>query len=84
MVNCKYLNYIILFVLFFQKRYCTKYDIGDVFKDYFEYFSEFELFTTELTNILFLDCILRSFSVLPLDEFDKLDEVPGETYFCRA
>lgn len=65
-------------------RYCTKHDISENYKDFFEYFSEYELFFTELTNIVFIDCLLREFTVLPLEEFDKLYEVPQDTYFCRA
>lgn len=68
----------------FENRYCNKQDIAEQYKEYFEYFSEYELFLTELTNILFMDCITRSFTVLALEEFDKLDEVPLDTYFCRG
>ena len=71
-------------IIILNSRYCTKYDIAEQYKDFFEYFSEFELFLSEQTNMLFIDCITRSFTVMQLDEFDKMDEVPVDTYFCRS
>lgn len=65
------------------KRYYKRTELPKKFSAYIKHFGENEVFLSTHMDFITVDCINDVCTILPYDEYDKLEDIPPYTFYSR-